>query len=51
MNDMETSVWKMVSYFAILMIICICSFLFAKYIVRSNIVGESTPIDTSTRIN
>ena len=47
---METSKWKMVSYIAILMIICICTFLVAKYVVRSSISGEDVPIDTSTRI-
>jgi len=47
---MKTSKWKMVSYMAILMAICVCSFLIAKYMVRSSIVGEDTPIDTSTRI-
>ena len=47
---METSRWKIVSYIAILMIICVCSFLFAKYMVRNSINGEGTPIDTSTRI-
>lgn len=40
----------MVSYIAILMIICVMSFLIAKYIIRSNIQGEEIPIDTSTRI-
>lgn len=47
---MGTSKWKMVSYIAILMIICVCSFLFAKYMVRNKINGEDVPIDTSTRI-
>ena len=49
-NDMQDNKWKMVSYVGILMIICVCSFLLAKYIVRSSIAGEETPIDTSTRI-
>jgi len=44
------SKWKMVSYVSILMLICIISFLIAKYIVRSDIWGEEIPIDTSTRI-
>jgi len=47
---MKTTKWKMVSYIAILMVICVISFLIAKYIVRSSIAGEDTPIDTSTRI-
>ncbi len=47
---MNVSRWKMVSYMAILMIICVLTFLVAKYIIRSNIQGEEIPIDTSTRI-
>lgn len=47
---MNVSRWKMVSYMAILMIICVVTFLVAKYIIRSNIQGEEIPIDTSTRI-
>lgn len=47
---MNTSRCRMVSYIAILMIICVMSFLIAKYIIRSNIQGEEIPIDTSTRI-
>lgn len=52
MNKMEeqVSVWKMIGYFGILAIICVSSFLVAKYIVRSKIEGESTPIDTSERL-
>lgn len=41
---------KIISYVAILMIICICAFLVAKFIVRGNIDGEEVPIDTSTRM-
>lgn len=47
---MNVSRWKMVSYMAILMIICVLTFLVAKYIIRSNIQGEEIPIDTSTRM-
>lgn len=51
MNKMEeVSVGKMVGYFGILSIICITSFLIAKYILRSNIDWEETPIDTSERL-
>ena len=46
----EVSRWKLVSYFSILMIICISAFLTAKYIVRNAIYGETIPIDTSTRM-
>ena len=42
--------WRMVSYYGILAIICIMSFLVAKYIVRSRIDGEKSPIDTSERL-
>ena len=41
---------RKIGYFGILAIICILSFLVAKYIVRSNIDGEDTPIDTSERL-
>ena len=41
---------RKVGYFGILAIICIMSFLVAKYIVRSNIEGEKSPIDTSERL-
>lgn len=51
MNNMEeVSTGKMVGYFGILAIICIVSFLIAKYILRSNIGWEETPIDTSERL-
>jgi len=42
--------WRMVYYYGILAIICIMSFLVAKYIVRSRIDGEKSPIDTSERL-
>lgn len=41
---------KLVSYIAILLIICILAFLIAKYFVKNNIPSEEIPIDTSTRI-
>ena len=44
------SVGRMIGYFGILAIICVSSFLVAKYIVRSKIDGEKTPIDTSERL-
>lgn len=47
---MKISMEKMVSYISILMIICICAFLTAKYLVRSNIDNNEIPIDTSTRM-
>lgn len=39
-----------VGYFGILAIICILSFLVAKYIIRSNIGDEVSPVDTSERL-
>ena len=42
--------WKMVVHFGILALICVISFLVAKYIVRSEIDGEKSPIDTSERL-
>lgn len=44
------SVGRIIAYFGILAIICILAFLVAKYIVRSNIDGVDTPIDTSERL-
>ena len=44
------SIWKLIGYFGILAIICILSFLVAKYVVRSEIEGERSPIDTSERL-
>ena len=41
---------KTIGYFGILAIICILSFLIAKYIIRDNIGDEKSPVDTSERI-
>lgn len=41
---------KTIGYFGILAIICILSFLVAKYIIRNNIGDEKSPIDTSERL-
>jgi len=41
---------RKIGYFGILALICILSFLVAKYIVRSSIEGEKPPIDTSERL-
>jgi len=49
--EMKTSKWKMVSYVSLLLIICICSFLVAKFIVRSGIHNGDIPVDTSVRLN
>ena len=48
MSDM--GIGKTIGYFGILAIICILSFLIAKYVVRSDIEGEVSPIDTSERL-
>ena len=51
MNKMDKmSTGKTVAYFGILAIICILTFLIAKYVIRSNIGGEQSPIDTSERL-
>lgn len=44
------SKYKLVSYVALLLLICVCSFLVAKYIVRAGIDNEQIPVDTSTRL-
>ena len=41
---------KLIVQYGILSIICILSFLVAKFIVTNNIDGEKTPIDTSERL-
>ena len=47
---MDISKEKLISYTALLLILCIFAFLVAKYIVRSRINNNEIPIDTSTRI-
>ena len=41
---------KLIVQYGILSIICILSFLVAKFIVTNNIEGEKPPIDTSERL-
>ena len=48
--DEYISKYRLMSYFSLLMIICLLAFLTAKYIVRSAIYGEQIPVDTSTRM-
>lgn len=49
-KENSTSMWKYIFQFGLLAILCILAFLVAKYIVRSDIDGEDTPIDTSERL-
>ena len=42
---------KLVSYIAILFIICIITFLGAKYVIRKDIGTGKSPVDTSTRLD
>ena len=49
-EESSISIGKLIGYFGILAILCILAFLLAKYIVRSNIDWEETPIDTSERL-
>ena len=49
-NQSSNGWWKMIAYYGILALICVMSFLVAKYIVRSRIDGEKSPIDTSERL-
>ena len=46
----NTEIWKSICQYGILALICVLSFLVAKYIVRSNIEGEKPPVDTSERL-
>ena len=48
--DKNDDRWKMVVQYGLLALICVMSFLVAKYIVRSKIDGEKIPIDTSERL-
>lgn len=48
---MEMSKGKLISYIAILGIICVCAFLTAKFIVRKDIDSNEVPIDTSTQLD
>lgn len=41
----------MVAYISLLAVICILSFLFAKYLVRAPIKKGDIPVDTSVRLN
>ena len=50
MIKMNISKEKIISYAAILMIICICAFLVAKFMVRARIDNNEIPVDTSTRM-
>ena len=46
----NAGIGKTIGYFGILAIICILSFLIAKYIIRDNIGDEKSPVDTSERL-
>ena len=48
---MKMNKWRLLSYIGILGLICVCSFLIAKYIIRDSIYGQEIPIDTSVRLN
>ena len=50
MSKMEISKGRMVAYISLLLILCIVSFLFAKYVVRLGIKKNEIPIDTSVRL-
>ena len=49
-EEENESVGMFLFRFGLLALICVLAFLVAKYIVRSNIDGEKTPIDTSERL-
>ena len=46
----NTSVWRLIAYIGIVIIICIIVFLIAKYIVRDSINWENPPVDVSERV-
>lgn len=41
---------RIVAYLSLLSLICIFSFLVAKFIIQENIDRKEIPVDTSTRI-
>jgi len=50
-NNQGGNAWfRNVIYYGMLVLICVMSFLIAKYIVRSRIDNEKIPIDTSERL-
>ena len=49
-ENSDIGIGKLIGYFGILAILCILAFLIAKYIVRSNVDWEESPIDTSERL-
>lgn len=44
------NIGNLLMQYGMLAVLCLLAFLVAKYIVRSEIDGEKTPIDTSERI-
>ena len=51
MNNMDNiGIGKKIAHYGVLALICLLSFLVAKYIVRSAIDGETSPVDTSERL-
>lgn len=50
MNDDGMSLAKSVAIGCLLVIICICAFLLAKYIIRGSAGWEKPPVDVSEKI-
>lgn len=48
-REAEVSVWKLVSGISLLILLCVVTFLVAKYIVRDSIGWEKPPVDVSER--
>jgi len=48
-NSDEVSIWKLISGISLLALLCIITFLVAKYIVRDSIGWEKPPVDVSER--
>jgi len=49
-EDSSINIPRMIFEYGLLAIICIFTFLVAKYIVTNNIEGEKSPVDTSERL-
>ena len=50
MNGENVSLAKNIAIGCLLVIICICSFLFAKYIIRGSAGWEKPPVDVSEKV-
>ena len=48
-NKEEVNIWKLITEISLLALLCVITFLVAKYIVRDSINWEKPPVDVSER--